>query len=279
MAATLEAVRHWCEDITAVVTVADDGGSSGRLRRDLGIIAPGDLRRCLQALAPPGLLTETVGHRFERGELEGHPPGNVLLAGLLEQAHDPVEAVATLGRVMGISGRVFPACVEPVDLVADTVGGAVAGQVAVGATSGITALRWNPAHPRSPGGAVEAIVAADLVVLGPGSLYTSVLAAVVPDLRDAIAASAARVLYVANLSPQRSETTGYGLSDHLAAVVRHGVHVHAVLIDDRLPVDVSDDRLDLIQTPLRSRTGGGHDVGLLAGALERYAAVTVSADQ
>jgi uncharacterized cofD-like protein len=269
LAATLEAARRWCDDITAVVTVADDGGSSGRLRRDLGIIAPGDLRRCLQALAPPGLLTETVGHRFDSGELEGHPPGNVLLAGLLQQAGDPVEAVDTLGRVMGVVGRVFPACVEPVDLVADSAGGEVAGQVAVGATSGITGLRWNPPDPVSPQGALDAIAAADLVVLGPGSLYTSVLAAVVPDIRDAISASAARVLYVANLSTQRSETSGYGLSDHIAAVAHHGVHIDAVLTE----------HLVVIRTPLRSQHGGGHDVGLLAGALERYAAVTVSADQ
>ena len=276
LATTLEAVRRWTREITAIVTVADDGGSSGRLRRDLGILAPGDLRRCLQALAPVGLLTDAVGGRFEVGELEGHPPGNVLLAGLLMQADDPVDAIDALAHAMRVVGRVFPSSVEPVDLVADTTTGVVPGQVAVGATSGIGELRWNPARPVSPAESIEAVLTADLIVLGPGSLYTSVLAAVVPDVRDAIEATSARVLYVANLSTQQAETRGYSVADHLGALLRHGVVPSAVLIDEDAAEGEAVTGVELIRASIRSRSGRHHDIGLLAGALERYAAVTVS---
>ena len=279
LATTLEAARRWTSEITAVVTVADDGGSSGRLRRDLGIIAPGDLRRCLQALAPVGLLTAAVGHRFEVGELEGHPPGNVLLAGLLEQADDPVDAIDALADAMSVVGRVLPSCIEPVDLVADTAGGVVTGQVAVGATSGIVELRWSPARPVSPVAAVEAVLAADLIVLGPGSLYTSVLAAVVPDIRDAIAAASAKVLYVANLSTQKAETEGYRLSHHLGALLRHGLAPSAVLVDDGAAAEDAMSGVEIVRASVLAGSDRHHDIGLLAGALERYAAVTVSQSQ
>jgi uncharacterized cofD-like protein len=280
LAITLEAARRWTSEITAVVTVADDGGSSGRLRRDLGVIAPGDLRRCLQALAPPGLLTDAIGHRFEVGELEGHPPGNVLLAGLLEQADSPVEAIDSLADAMSIVGRVLPSCVEPVDLVAETAAGAVVrGQVAVGATSGIVVLRWSPTHPVSPVAAIEAVLAADLIVLGPGSLYTSVLAAVAPDVRDAIAAASARVLYVANLAPQKAETEGYSVAHHVGALLRHGIIPSAVLVDDQAASEDTISGVEVVRASVKAASDRHHDVGLLAGALERYTAVTVSRSQ
>jgi uncharacterized cofD-like protein len=278
LAVTLEAANRSGADVTAVVTVADDGGSSGRLRRDLGIIAPGDLRRCLEALAPPGLVTEAIGHRFEDGELHGHPPGNVLLAGLLQRSEDVVEAIDALARVMGVRGRVLPASEYPLDLVARTSTGEVVGQVAVGATGGILELGWRPDRPVSPTAVIEAILAADVVTLGPGSLYTSVLAAVVPDVRNALAASPAPVVFVANLAGQHRETAGYDLVDQLDAVARHGVELDAVLVDDAV-ADRTGTTLEVISCPLRDESGRNHDPVLLAGALERYSAVTVSRDQ
>lgn len=279
LAATLEAVRSWGADTTAIVTVADDGGSSGRLRSDLGIIAPGDLRRCLEALAPAGLLNDAIGHRFGTGLFEGHPPGNILLAGLLQRADDPVRAIDTLAAAMGVDGRVLPSSLTPVDLVADTAVGTVSGQVAVSETSGIRGVRWEPPGPRSPAEAKEALAEADLIVLGPGSLYTSVLAAVVPDVRDAIRRSAARVLYVANLATQDGETKGYDVSDHVAALIRHGVEPDGVLVDTDTTVGSVQATVEVIATPLRIHGEGRHDPDLLSGALERYAAVTVSRSQ
>ena len=135
-----QALRQTGADITAVVSVADDGGSSGRLRRDHNIVAPGDVRRCLEALASPTLFAETIGHRFESGDLSGHPVGNVLLAGLLERCSDPVEAIDTLAELMGIEGRVLPATAASVELIAETSDGEVKGQVAIGNTPGITGL-------------------------------------------------------------------------------------------------------------------------------------------
>ena len=120
------------------------------------------------------------------------------------------------------------------------------------------------------------MLATDLIVLGPGSLYTSVLAALVPDIRDALRVASARVLYVANLSTQQAETSCYTVADHLGALLRHGVVPSAVLVDEDAPEDEAVTGVDVIRASIRSRSGRHHDIGLLAGALERYAAVTVS---
>ncbi|MFQ5556234.1 MAG: uridine diphosphate-N-acetylglucosamine-binding protein YvcK [Acidimicrobiales bacterium] len=267
LATTLTGLVGRAADLTAVVSVADDGGSSGRLRRELGIIAPGDMRRCLEALAPPGLLIDAVAHRFSDGEMAGHVAGNILLAALLEHASDPAAAADALGELLGARGRVLPATLGAVDLLADTEIGVVRGQVRVGRSSGVERVRWDPAEPEVPPDVLVAIGAADLIVLGPGSLYTSVLASVVPAIGRAIASARGRVVYVANLAPQPAETDGYHLADHIAAVLRHGVDPDVVLADADSP-DLGD-HPDV--TVVRARVTGAsprhHDPERLGRAL------------
>lgn len=238
LAMTLEALRDIAGELTAVVSVADDGGSSGRLRRELGIMAPGDMRRCLAALTPPGLVRDALDHRFEDGALAGHPAGNVLLASLLENAADPVVAMDTAVAMVGAHGRVLPACRSRVDLLADTSRGVVRGQVAISRSRDIERLRTSPADPEVPVEVHAAIHVADVVLVGPGSLYTSVLAAAaVPGVRRAIDGSDALVIYVANLGPEAGETDGYSLADHVEAIRNHGIDPDVVLADDALGVD------------------------------------------
>lgn len=239
LAMSLDALRDVAGELTAVVSVADDGGSSGRLRRELGIMAPGDMRRCLTALTPPGLIRDALDHRFDEGTLSGHPAGNVLLAALLENVDDPVVAMDTAVEMVGARGRILPASRNRVDLLADTERGVVRGQVAVSRSGGIRRLHTAPADPPVPLEVEAAIGSADLVLIGPGSLYTSVLAAALPGIQRAIAASDALVVYVANLGPEPGETDGYSLADHVAAVRTHGLKPDVVLADVSLEVDHS----------------------------------------
>jgi uncharacterized cofD-like protein len=231
---TLRAARRYAGQITAIVSVADDGGSSGRLRADLGIPAPGDIRRCLGALLPDPAtpLAAALEHRFEAGALAGHAFGNLLIAALAAATGGFPEAVAETGRLLGALGLVLPATIGPVDLKASGDFGEVDGQVQIMATSGVRHLSLVPPDPEPAGGAVGALQRADQVVIGPGSLFTSVLAACcVPALRDAIASTKAQRVYVANLREQPPETAGYDVAKHVAALARHGVVIDVVLAD------------------------------------------------
>ena len=271
LAVSLEALRDVAGDLTAVVSVADDGGSSGRLRRELGIMAPGDMRRCLAALTPPGLVREALGHRFGAGVLSGHPAGNLLLAALLETSDDPVAAMDAAVEMVGAQGRILPASRVRVDLLADTARGVVRGQVAVAKGGDIERLHTSPADPAIPLEVEGAIGAADIIVLGPGSLYTSVLAAALPGIRRAMEVSSATVVYVANLGPEPGETPGYTLVDHVDAVRRHGVAPDIVLADSG--VAVPDELRDLVwSAPLRGPSGMTHEPTLLAAAFSELAA-------
>ena len=231
LAMVLESMVGRARQITGVVSVADDGGSSGRLRRDLGIPAPGDMRRCLAALTPDGLIREALEHRFEHGVLSGHPAGNVLLASLMELEPDPVVVMDTLAAAVGARGRVLPATSEPIDLLATTDRGTVKGQVAISESGAIDEIRYAPADPPVPEAVVEAIVDADLVVLGPGSLYTSVLAPVVPGVAAALERRTGLLVYVANLAPEPGETDEHDLHAYVAAVERHGISPDVVVVD------------------------------------------------
>ncbi|MEM9464109.1 MAG: uridine diphosphate-N-acetylglucosamine-binding protein YvcK [Actinomycetota bacterium] len=231
LAMVLEAMVDRSDAITGVVSVADDGGSSGRLRRDLGILAPGDMRRCLAALTPHGLMRDALEHRFEHGVLSGHPAGNVLLASLMELEPDPVVVMDTLTEMVGARGRVLPATCEPVDLLATAERGTVKGQVAISESGAIDDIRFSPSDPTVPDAVVTAIVEADLIVLGPGSLYTSVLAPVVPGVAAALGRRQGVLAYIANLAPEVGETDGYGLDEHVDAVMRHGVEPDVVVAD------------------------------------------------
>jgi len=231
LAVVLEAMVDGSSSLTAVVSVADDGGSSGRLRRDLGIVAPGDMRRCLAALTPNGLIRKALEHRFDHGVLAGHPAGNVLLASLLELESDPVVVMDTLAAMVEARGRVLPATSEPVDLLASAARGTVKGQVAISESGAIHEIRFSPAEPEVPSAVVAAIEHADLIVLGPGSLYTSVLAPVVPGVAAALRRRQGSLVHVANLAAEPGETEGYGLDEHIEAVLRHGVDPDVVIAD------------------------------------------------
>ncbi len=236
LAASLQALRRVTPDLTAVVTVADDGGSSGRLRTELGVVPPGDLRMALAALAGQddwGATWATLlQHRFAgHGPLAGHAVGNLLLAALTETRGGLVPALDLLGQLVGAAGRVLPASTLPLEICAavagllpvpdDTV--EVRGQVAVATTPGSVAAVWlRPADPPACPEAVQAVLDADWVVLGPGSWVTSVLPhLLVPELREALEKTAARRVVSLNLAEQVGETAGFSPEAHLDVLLAH----------------------------------------------------------
>jgi uncharacterized cofD-like protein len=250
LAVTLRAAATYADSLTAVVTVADDGGSSGRLRETTGLPAMGDIRRCLSSLADPPELGEMFEHRFTE-ELHGHALGNLVIVALAQRVGFRA-AIDELGRLLAVPARVLPATEEPVGLVAVTDSGIVHGQVAIQQSSGIKRVTLEPADPKADVDAVAAIDAADQIVIGPGSLFTSVLAALaVPGIREAVARSAAPVVYVCNLRPQIPETDGLATAAYVQALHDHGVVPDVVIADP----------------DLASADGRAHDPALLAQAL------------
>ena len=275
LAASLQAARHYAGEVTGIVSVADDGGSSGRLREAFGIPAPGDLRRCLVALADAETpWARAFEYRFEAGELEGHALGNLVIAGLAAATGDFAAALTEVGRLLGLDhrGRVLPATIGPVDLKAQVDGAEVVGQVHVQDARGpITAVSLVPPDAAPPPEAVAAIQAADQVVIGPGSLYTSVLAVLaVPALRDAVAARRHGRVYVCNLRPQVPETADYNAAAHVAALRAHGIRPDVVVHD---PAAMPAGRLDVpvVEADLGRPADLGHDPVKLAAVLARLA--------
>jgi uncharacterized cofD-like protein len=270
LATSLRAARRYAGDITAIVSVADDGGSSGRLRQALGIEAPGDLRRCLVALARDerSVLARAFEHRFEAGELEGHALGNILIAGLASATGDFRAALEEAGRLLDSVGRVLPATTGPVVLKGEAAGGSVEGQVKVSEAGRLSAVSLVPPDAEAPPEALEAIAAADQIVIGPGSLFTSVLAVtVVPAIRDALAVTHARKVYVCNLGPQDPETEGFDAAAHVAALIAHGVLPDVALVDpDGLPAGAVP--IPWVQRPVARPDGLAHEPARLAQALQ-----------
>ena len=293
--ATLSAARRLTPHVTAVVTVADDGGSSGRLRSELDIVPPGDLRMALAALAsdsPHGRLWATIiQHRFGgSGALAGHPIGNLMLAGLNEVLADPVAALDELGRILDLKGRVLPMCPIALQIEADVAGlesdprmsRVISGQVAVATTPGkVRRVRLLPGDPPATRQAVDAIMAADLVVLGPGSWFTSVIPHVlVPELAAALKATSARRALVLNLAAEPGETAGFSTERHLHVLAQHapGFSVHEIIVDAaRVPSDRERDQVrrtaSLLEASVQfadvSRPGTPlHDPAKLAAALD-----------
>ena len=276
LSVALHALRDYAGDITAVVSVADDGGSSGRLRRDLDVPAPGDLRRCLVALADgDGPWPAAFEHRFRSGELADHALGNLVLVGLAETLGDLTAALDEAGRLLGAQGRVLPATVEPVSMTAKVGGEDVTGQTAIahaGERDRIREVRLTPAEPAASKEAVAAIAAADQIVIAPGSLYTSIVAVLcVPEIRAAIAGSRGQVVQVANLALE-NETTGHDGGDHLAAVRDHGARVDIFLYDPDHGPAVASERIEALGSrpvagPTADEGGAGHDPRQLAKAL------------
>jgi uncharacterized cofD-like protein len=214
------------DDLAAVVAVTDDGGSSGRLRRDFGVLPPGDIRNCLAALADDsGLATRLFQYRFEGGEgLSGHSFGNLFLTALTGLTGDFPQAILTAERILRTRGRILPATLDSVHLRGTTRSGRVVeGESSIGASrERFARIELVPAGARAHPPALEAILAADLVVLGPGSLYTSILPNLLfPEIAHAVAATPAPVALVLNLMTQPGETDGLDGLDHLVAIEEH----------------------------------------------------------
>ncbi len=291
LAQALAAVQTYAGRITAVVGVTDDGGSSGRLAPAMDIPPPGDIRRCLLALTPePTVWSDLLGYRFEEGDVKGHSLGNLVLAALAEITGDFEEALRIAERHLGAVGQVVPTALHRLNLEAVVDGRVVAGQLQIAIGRGkITALRLAPedvvANPR----AIEAVVAADQVILGPGSLYTSTIAALLPPgLVDALNASPAQLIYVCNLITQDGETLGMDAIEHLGALTGlAGLRMPDAIVANASeltvtpplqPVRVDPDALeklgiDLVQEEL-AETGTDwprHDPGRLGAVLGRLA--------
>lgn len=226
----LKGLKQKTSNISAIVTVADDGGSSGRLREEMDIIAPGDLRNCLVALADKDTALEQLfQYRFGgEGELSGHSLGNLFLAALIKEFGNAQNALETASTVLNIRGKVMPATAERIRLLAKMSDGKeIEGEseiAAYGASRKTKILRMSmiPEAPIAVGDALEAIRHADLITLGPGSLYTSVLPdLLVPEILQAIKESNAPCLYICNVMTQPGETEGYTVSDHVKALIEH----------------------------------------------------------
>ncbi|MEA2452452.1 MAG: hypothetical protein QOG04_1162 [Actinomycetota bacterium] len=279
LAASLRAARIYADEIAAVVTVADDGGSSGRITRELGVPPPGDIRNCLVALATKEGLAELFQHRFDSGALTGHTIGNLVIAALTERTGDFAEAVAQAGELLGVDGRVLPATSELVTLYARVNGGEVKGQVAVAQTKDpIQAVYLEPTDPLAPQAAVDAVLGADQVILGPGSLFTSLIATLlVPGIRTALQETKARRVFVCNARQQKGETESLDAASHVQALLAHAgaFCVDTVLVQSpELPTDgveVDMKALDFLGMEVVAadvaNAAGAHDPGRLAEVL------------
>lgn len=250
LSATLQAARRVARRLTAVVTVADDGGSSGRLRRELGILPPGDLRMALCALAGSSeqhqQLSALFQHRYGgTGALAGHAVGNLVFAGLWEMLGSPLPALRAVEDLLDSVGNVMPMSPVALDIAADVFGlesdprlpRTIVGQVAVASTPGkVRRVRLIPSDPPATEGVVDAIMDADFAILGPGSWFTSVIPNVlVPDIAKALAETSARKILILNLAPQPGETAGFSTERHLHVLRQHAPNVDfdAVVIDPR----------------------------------------------
>lgn len=271
VSATLTAARRYAGEITAIVSAADDGGSSGRLREAFGLPAPGDLRRCLVALGDPdSVWTQVFEHRFDgtAGDLEGHTLGNLVIAGLTAATGDFVTALEEAGRLVGAVGQVLPATSVPVVLRALVPEGEVEGQVRVASAGRIAAVALEPPGAPTAPEAMAAIQHADQVILGPGSLFTSVIAAAIPPaVAEAIRTTTARRIYVCNLDVRERETAGYDVASHVGALLAHGIEIDVVLTHEGgLPL--GDSPVPVLARPLAAPGGEVHDPERLASALE-----------
>ncbi|MFE3292395.1 uridine diphosphate-N-acetylglucosamine-binding protein YvcK [Rhodococcus sp. NPDC059234] len=310
--ATLSAARRLSSDVTAVVTVADDGGSSGRLRSELGVIPPGDLRMALAALSHSGAdgdtgpdvqtWTKTIQHRFGgTGALAGHSVGNLILAGLSEVLGDTVAALDEMGRLLRIEGRVLPMSPIALAIEADVVGleadprvsRCIRGQVAVATTPGkVRRVRLLPSNPPACAEAVEAIERADLVLLGPGSWFTSVIPHVlVPELLASLTETAARKALILNLAPELGETAGFSAERHLHVLSQHApeLTVDDVVVDSgSVPEGSEREHLCRAARQLGAEVGYAdvaesgtaiHHAGKLAAALDRIVSLAAARDR
>lgn len=262
LAALLRGLKRISHNLDAVVTVADDGGSSGRLRDSLGILPPGDIRNCLAALSnDEDLLTHLFQYRFanEDGSLKGHSFGNLFISSLAELTGSFEQAIAESGRVLAVNGRVLPSTLENVNLVADILHPdngrevRVNGESKITETSGsIRRVMLEPENPSAFPDAIRAILSAELIVIGPGSLYTSILPnLLVRDIAAAIKASQALKIYVCNVATQAGETDGYTCRDHIQVLEEHieGNLFDIVLVNNESPQKYNENVQEVIIDP------------------------------
>lgn len=244
----LKGVKKITNNVTAIVTVGDDGGSSGRLREEMGVLPPGDIRNCIAALADDeDLVTKLFQYRFKTGEgLEGHSFGNLFLSALCSITGDMVSAVKESSNVLSIRGRVLPSTLDDMKLVAELEDGRIIrGESNIPEAQGkIKRLLTDPQKCRPLSDVIEAIKEADLIILGPGSLYTSVIPnLLIEEIVDEIANSTAKKIYVCNIMTQPGETDDYSVSSHVNAIISHAGNkkiMDAVLVNDSLPQNLAE---------------------------------------
>jgi len=250
----------WLDSLSAIVTVSDDGGSSGRLRNELQILPPGDIRNCMIALSEDStLLSRLFRYRFRgSGDLAGHSFGNLFLAALADVTGDFVEAVRLSSEVLASKGHIFPATTNDVRLVAELEDGRVVhGETQItAARSPIRSLRLEPEHCLPLPETLAAIRSADLITVGPGSLYTSIVPnLLVAQVANTIGSARATKIFIANLMTQPGETDGYDVRRHLEAVAKYAPQIHFdyVIVNNRA---ISSDQTELY------RDDGAYQVGL-----------------
>jgi uncharacterized cofD-like protein len=270
----LRGLKDFTSNLTAIVTVADDGGSSGRLRGDLGILPPGDIRNCLVALADKEpLMEELLQYRFSTGELAGHSMGNLLLAALTDMTGGFDQAVRSMSKVLALRGQVLPATLSDVTLCAElTDGRMVQGESKISSTTGtIKRIYLKPSRCLPLDGALLAIAEADAIVLGPGSLFTSLIPnLLVRGIPEALTKTRAIKIYVCNVMTQTGETDGFTASSHLKAIVAHAGNFldYMILNTGRVP----------LRLRARYRQGGAEPVTADISEIEKLGVEAIGTD-
>ena len=253
-AVLLRGVKEYTNNLTAIVTVVDDGGSSGRLRREFGALPPGDVRQCIGALAiAEPLMTRLLNYRFSKGDgLEGHSLGNLMMLAMADLTGNFESGIRELSRVLAVRGQILPSTLESVKLCAELENGRIiSGESAVGeADSAIKRVYLDRQHPTAFSEACQAITEADYIILAPGSLYTSLLPnLLVPEISQAVANSKALKLYVCNVATEPGETSHYGVEEHLAALKLHAPSeiFKVALVNDRTSIPSANGSYELVE--------------------------------
>lgn len=242
----LRGLKNLTNNLTAVVTVGDDGGSSGKLRREMGVLPPGDIRNCIAALADEeDLVTQLFQYRFAEGGLGGHSFGNLFLTALCSITGDMFRAIKESSKVLAIRGNVLPSTLDDMVLLAELEDGRIIeGESGIPEAKGkIKRLFSKPANPKALSDVIKVIENAELIILGPGSLYTSVIPnLLIKDISKAICQSKANKVYICNIMTQPGETDDYSVSDHVKAIIDHagcsGI-IDAVIVNKELPSNLA----------------------------------------